>query len=549
MADRLPLADLPTHEVANQPPPLGDQDLFADDAALRDGVARCPHAWVRDYAAALGREAGREVRFEQGFLANRHPPELVAFDRYGRRLDEVRYHQAYHELMAMAVGHGAHRIAWTHRGDGGHVAHVAALYLLTQPEQGFCCPLVMTHAAVPALRHAPEIAREWEPRILSDEYDPRGIPAAEKTGATIGMAMTEKQGGSDVRANATRAEADGDGHRLIGHKWFCSAPMSDAFLTLAREDAGLSCFLVPRWTPDGERNRIFIQRLKDKCGNRANASAEIEYHRAWAQPIGELGQGVRTIIDMVHQTRLDAATAPVGMMRQALVQALHHARHRRAFGAPLAAQPLMQAVLADLALEVEAGAALVFRVAEAFDRGEEDEQQRLFARIATAVTKYWTNKRAPQAIYEAMECLGGSGYVEESILPRLYREAPVNSIWEGSGNIMCLDVLRAMQKAPETVPAFLGEVELARGGHRLLDAALDRLRAELQNPEDAERRARRVTGLMALTLQASLLVRQAPSAIAHAFCVARLGPDAATIYGALPPEVELEPLLLRASPK
>ncbi len=547
MSDRDPLEKLPTHEVDNQPPPLGDLDLFAGDMPLREAVGRCDRPWVADYAARLGAEVGREIWFGRGFLANRNPPELVAFDRHGRRLDEVRYHPAYHKLMALAIGHGAQRIAWSHEGEGGHVAHAAALYLLTQPEQGFCCPIVMTHAAVPPLRREPAVAAEWEPRVLADRYDPRCLPAAEKVGATFGMAMTEKQGGSDVRANTTRAESDGDDYRLTGHKWFCSAPMSDAFLTLAQLDAGLTCFLVPRWTPDGHRNRFFIQRLKDKCGNRSHASAEIESARTWARRVGAPGEGVRTIIEMVQQTRLDTATAPVGMMRQALVQALHHARHRRAFRAPLLQQPAMRAVLADLALEVEAGVALVFRAATAVERGAADPEERMLARLATAAAKYWINKRAPQAIYEAMECLGGNGDVEESILPRLYREAPVNSIWEGSGNVICLDVLRALQKTPDAAAAYLREVERGRGGNPHLDKALDRLAAEFGDPHAAaEQRARRITGMMALTLQGSLLVRQAPCAVADAFCAARLGPDAAFVYGALPAEAELAAVLERA---
>ncbi|MDN5870922.1 MAG: acyl-CoA dehydrogenase family protein, partial [Nitrococcus sp.] len=461
--------------------------------------------------------------------------------------DEVHYHPAYHELMRLAVRHGVHNIAWTRQGEGGHVAHVAALYLLTQPEQGVCCPITMTHAVVPALRLEPALADFWEPKIRAREYDPRCLPASEKAGVTFGMAMTEKQGGSDVRANTTRAQAlGGDEYELTGHKWFCSAPMSDAFLTLAQTPAGLTCFLVPRWRPDGTRNPFFIQRLKDKLGNRANASAEIEYCNTWARRLGEEGRGVRAIIEMVHQTRLDAATAPVGMMRQAWVQALHHARHRSAFGKPLSEQPLMRYLLADLALELEAEVALVLRIARSFDHAEKDPEERLLGRVGTAVAKYWTNKRAPQFIYEAMECLGGNGYVEESILPRLYREAPVNSIWEGSGNVICLDVLRAMEREPQTIPAFLWEVESARGGHRRLDAAIVRLKQEFAKREQAEARARRITELMALTLQASLLVRHAPAVVAHAFCESRLGESAGLLYGTLAPEVGVDAILERA---
>ncbi|PWG62615.1 acyl-CoA dehydrogenase family protein [Spiribacter halobius] len=546
MTHRQPRTELGTHRVENQPPEVGDQDLWGDDPGLRRVVDREGPDWVGRFLAELGADLGREIWFEQGVLANRCPPELVSFDRHGRRLDEVRYHPSYHALMTRAIEGEVHRIAWTRQGEGGHLAHVAGLYQLTQPEQGVCCPVTMTHAAIPALRRAPGVAGIWEPRVLSARYDPRCLPAEEKHGVTVGMAMTEKQGGSDVRANATRAVADGEHWRLTGHKWFCSAPMSDAFLTLAQAPGGLTCFLVPRWQPDGTRNPFLIQRLKDKCGNRANASAEIEYRDTWAEAIGGEGEGVRTIIEMVQQTRLDAAVAPVGMLRQALVQALHHCRHRRAFGAPLLEQPLMRLVLADLALELEGGLAMVLRVAGAYDRAGDDEQARLFTRLATAVAKYWTNKRAPQAIAEAMECLGGGGYVEESILPRLYREAPLNGIWEGSGNVICLDVLRAMQRTPETVPAFLAEVEAGRGGHRHLDAALDRLRTALTDDSEPQRRARRITELMALTLQASLLVQHAPAAVADAFCASRLGGEAGLAFGTLAPETDTATILERA---
>jgi len=547
MAERNAIDRLPTHDVENQPGELPDYDAWSTDAPLRAAVTELAPAWVADYLAGIGVETGRAHWFEQGFLANRNPPELAAFDRFGRRIDEVRYHPAYHAFMDLAISRGVHAVAWERAGEGGHAAHVAALYLLTQPEQGFLCPIVMTHSSIPALRMAPEVAREWEPRVLSHVYDPRSLPAGGKTGATIGMAMTEKQGGSDVRANTTRATPATDGgYELVGHKWFCSAPMSDAFLTLGQLDGGLTCFLVPRWRPDGARNRVFIQRLKDKCGNRSNASGEIEYHGAWAERVGGSGRGVRTIIEMVQQTRLDAATAPVGMMRQALVQALHHCRHRRAFGEQLIDQPLMRTVLADLAVEVEACTWFALRVASAFDRGHDDLQERLFARIATAVLKYWTNKRAPQLIYEAMECLGGGGYVEESLLPRLYREAPVNSIWEGSGNVICLDVLRAMEREPETVPAVLREAEAARGSDRRLDATLDRLRGELTAGEDAQSRARRLVERLATALQASLLVRHAPAAVADAYCATRLGADGGFNYGTLPPGCDVDAILSRA---
>lgn len=551
MQPRQPLTQLATHEVFNQPPPLGDYNAFDTDIPLREAVAREAPAWVSEYCRRFGAVVGSERVQELGFQANRHPPELRAFDRYGRRIDEVEFHPAYHELMALAIEHDCHGIAWRQQGEGGAVAHVALMYLLTQPEQGVCCPITMTHAVVPALRHQPELALEWEPRVLSRHYDPRCIPAAEKAGVTFGMAMTEKQGGSDVRANTTTAmplgqPGPGQAYEITGHKWFCSAPMSDAFLTLARTPEGLSCFLVPRWRPDGSRNPFFIQRLKDKLGNRSNASAEIEYAGTYGVMVGEPGRGVPTIIEMVHQTRLDAATAPVGMMRQALVQALHHCRHRQAFGKPLIEQPLMRNVLADLALEVEAGTALVMRVARAFDESHRNPTARAFARIATAVTKFWTNKRAPEFIYEAMECLGGAGYIEESILPRLFRESPLNSIWEGSGNVMCLDVLRAIQRDPLTLECFLTELAQARGANRDLDAAMERLQRELRTAEQAELRARRLVELMALTLQGSLLVRHAPPEVADAFCASRLAAEGWHVYGALPSATAADALLERA---
>jgi putative acyl-CoA dehydrogenase len=386
MSDRAPRTRLATHEVTNQPDPPGDQDLLAEDLPLREALAREAPDWVAERLAPLAREAGSSRVQALGEAANRHPPELRLFDRHGRRLDEVVYHPAYHLLMALALDGGWHAVAWQEEGRGGHQAHVAALYLLTQAEPGFCCPVTMTHAAMPVLRRSSSVESAWAPGLLANAYDPRSLPAVDKRGLTFGMAMTEKQGGSDVRSNSTRAEPESDGWRLTGHKWFCSAPMSDAFLTLAQSDDGLDCFLVPRFTPEGERNAIELQRLKEKCGNRANASAEIEYHGAWATRIGEPGRGVATILDMVQQTRLDAATAPIGMMRQALVEAWRHARGRHAFGRALAEQPLMRAVIADLALEVEAGIALALRGARAFDgaaRGNENE--RALARLLPAL--------------------------------------------------------------------------------------------------------------------------------------------------------------------
>ncbi|NIC05748.1 isovaleryl-CoA dehydrogenase [Billgrantia bachuensis] len=547
MRDNAPRSRLATHEVVNQPEPPGDRDLFATDLPLREALEREAPAWVAERLAPLGRETGSARVQELGEIANRHPPELRLFDRHGRRLDEVRYHPAYHELMGLALEGGWHAVAWQEEGRGGHQAHVAALYLLTQAEPGFCCPVTMTHAAMPVLRRSQELEAEWAPGLLANAYDPRALPPGDKRGLTFGMAMTEKQGGSDVRRNTTRAERDGEGWRLTGHKWFCSAPMSDAFLTLAQTDAGLSCFLAPRFTPDGERNAIEIQRLKEKCGNRANASAEIEYRGAWAALVGEPGRGVATIIDMVQQTRLDAATAPVGMMRQALVEAWRHARQRHAFGRLLAEQPLMRAVIADLALEVEAGLALTLRTARAFDGDARDEtHETALARVLPTLAKYWHNKRGPGFMAEAMECLGGIGYVEETPLARLYREAPVNSIWEGSGNVICLDLLRVLSRHPESIAALREELGAAQGVQQDLDLALAGLERDLALPaEELEPRARWLAQRLAQSLQAALLLRHGPHEVAETFCRSRLGVEASPAYGVLPAGSPLAAILAR----
>ncbi|KAA0013067.1 DNA alkylation response protein [Billgrantia pellis] len=547
MRDPQPRHRLATHEVTNQPEPPRDRNLLADDLPLREALARDAPAWVAERLAPLGHEMGSVRVQELGEAANRHPPELRLFDRHGRRLDEVRYHPAYHELMRLALKGGWHAVAWQEEGRGGHQAHIAALYLLTQAEPGFCCPVTMTHAAMPVLRRSPDVEAAWAPGLLANAYDPRALPPGEKHGLTFGMAMTEKQGGSDVRRNTTHAERDGDGWRLTGHKWFCSAPMSDAFLTLAQTDEGLTCFLAPRFGPDGERNAIEIQRLKEKCGNRANASAEIEYRGAWASRIGEPGRGVATIIDMVQQTRLDAATAPVGMMRQALAEAWRHVNQRQAFGRLLAEQPLMQAVIADLALEVEAGVALSLRAARAFDgaaRG--DAHDAALGRVLPTLAKYWHNKRGPGFMAEAMECLGGIGYVEETPLARLYREAPVNSIWEGSGNVICLDLLRVLARHPESIAALRDELSVVRGQQQEMDLALAGLEHDLTLPGEAlEPRARWLAQRLAQSLQASLLLRHAPSEVAETFCRSRLGVETSPVYGVLPTDAPLAAILSR----
>ena len=541
-----PIANLPTHEVTNMPPHLGDQDLWQSDTVMREAMEREGAGWAKDQLAKFGKEAGREEVFDWADQANRYSPELKTYDRHGMRINQVAFHPAYHDLHDLAVSNGLPNFAWNNPKPGAHVAHAALNYMLNQAEGGVLCPMAMTYAVVPALKTTPAVADEWVPRLLSTRYDRRDIPASEKTGAQMGMFMTEKQGGSDVRANSTRAVRDGDAFRLTGHKFFCSAPMSDAFLTLAYTDEGLTCFLVPRWTPDGKRNGLFLQRIKDKLGNKSNASTEMELQDTWGVMVGPEGRGVRTIIDMVQGTRFYCAFGSSALMRQGLVQALHHVSHRAAFQKKLIDQPLMRNVIADLALEAEAAATLSFRLGRAIDEAQTgDAEAAALARIGTAVGKYWICKRAPNHTYEAMECHGGPGYVEESLLPRLYREAPVNSIWEGSGNVICLDVLRAMHKEPEAVPAFYNEIEKARGANGRLDKAMDILKEHLMDTSDIELRARRIAERMAVIWQASLLVQHAPAAVSDAFCASRLGNSWSGAYGTLPAGCDFNAIIER----
>ncbi len=542
-----------THEVFNQPPPLENFNLFTSDRILTECVEREGAAWAHEEISAFGAKLGTAEFIALGFQANEHIPELRTHDRFGRRIDEVVYTPAYHTLMAAGKQAEVHALPWNRRVRGAHVARAAKHYMLSQIEAGVGCPLTMTFAVVPALRHQPDVAEEWIPRVTSKVYDPRNVPAAEKAGCTMGMGMTEKQGGSDVRANTTQAvpigaEGPGQEYLLTGHKWFVSAPMCDAFLCLAQTEKGLSCFLVPRWLPDGTRNTFRIQRLKNKLGNRANASSEVEFFNTWARMVGEEGRGVPTIIEMVNHTRLDCAIGSSGLMRQAVAQAIHHARYRAAFGKLLRDQPLMKNLLADLALESEAATTLMMRLARGYDDAETDASHRPFVRIATAITKYWICKRTPALTFEAMECLGGNGYVEESIMPRLYREAPVNSIWEGSGNVICLDVLRAIHREPETIPALMEELNKAKGADARYDALLQRIEREFRNLDDLEIRARRVTELCAVALQAALLIQHAPNYVADAFCAARVARESLDEYGTLPPNLALDAIIERAAP-
>lgn len=515
-----------THEVTNQVPPLVDHDV-AGDPALLEGLRREGAAWAEEELHALGTLAGSARVQEWARLAEQYPPVLRTHDRYGHRVDEVDFHPHWHDLMDVAVTNGLHAAPWRQERPGAHVARAAKMYVWGQTDPGHLCPISMTYAAVPALRAAPELAELYEPLLAAPVYDFGLREPAGKRGLIAGMSMTEKQGGSDVRVNTTRAVPAGDGtYTLTGHKWFTSAPMSDVFLTLAQAPGGLSCFLLPRVLPDGTRNAIRLQRLKDKLGNRSNASSEIEYEDARGWLVGEEGRGVATIIRMVNLTRLDCAVASAAGMRQGVVQAVHHATHRRAFGDRLVDQPLMTNVLADLAVEAEAATVAGMRLAGAVDRAAAgDDGEESFRRIGLAVTKYWVCKRAPAHAAEALECLGGNGYVEESGMPRLYRESPLASIWEGSGNVAALDALRAMAKQPESVQAYFTEVEQAAGADGRLDRAIASVRKELGDLEDAQYRARRVVELMAVVLQGSLLHRHGNPAVADAFCASRLDGD------------------------
>jgi putative acyl-CoA dehydrogenase len=530
------MATSPSLRRANQPPPLAGYDLFSENRPLVEALRREGAASSEGRCAAFGRLCGG-APLELGRLANEHPPVLRTHDRFGERIDEVEFHPAWHELLGLGVEHGLHSTA------DGHVVRAAQFITLAYAEAGVGCPLSMTFASVPALSAAaPELAADWEPRIVSTEYDPGLRPPREKAGVLCGMAMTERQGGSDVRANETRAAPSGDAYLLDGDKWFCSAPMSDAFLVLGQAPGGLTCFLLPRVLDDGSRNGFRIDRLKDKLGNRSNASAEIRLEDAVAYRVGEEGRGVATIIEMVVHTRLDCVLGSNALMRRAVAEATHHAAHRAAFGRLLTEQPLMQNVLADLCIDAEGATVTAMRLARAFD-----ESDHAFRRLATAVAKYWVCKATPPLVAEALECLGGNGYVEESSMPRLHRESPVNSVWEGSGNVNCLDVLRALAREPESREAFRAELDLAHGANHHLDEAIVRLDAELDAADEST--ARRLVERLALCLQGSLLVRHAPAEVADAFCATRLAGEGGRAYGTLPPGVDAAGIVERHRPR
>jgi putative acyl-CoA dehydrogenase len=538
-------------ENPNQVSPLLNYNLFTTDATLVAAVDRGDAAWAKEKIVELGSTLGTEEAQRWGVEANENPPTLHTHDRNGNRRDEVLFHPAWHQLMRTSITHQLHSLPWTEMRHGAHMARAAMMMITVQNEAGHTCPVSMTYSGMAALRAEPEVARVWESKILSSDYDASFAPATEKKGALLGMGMTEKQGGSDVRANTTWAERIGDSREFLitGHKWFCSAPMCDAFLVLAQTTNGLSCFLLPRWTATGAKNSFFIQRLKEKLGNRSNASSEVEFSNAWAQLVGEEGRGINTIIEMVNHTRLDCALAAAGLMRQALVQALYHCCHRAAFGKLLIEQPLMQNVLADLVLESQAATLMAMRLAESFDLRAGDERQRAFARIATAISKYWLCKRVSPFVSEALECLGGNGYVEESAMPRLYREAPLYGIWEGSGNVICLDILRAFKKEPSAVEALLHELQTAKGMDQRFDLFTTAIENDLLNMKKSfagagqEGQARRLADRLALALQASLMLRHASSTNAQAFIASRLGYDHGINFGTLSTACDLSAIL------
>ncbi len=544
-----------THTVHNQPPPLENYNLYLQDKALVETTAQNQADWASSELEAFGELTGSRAMIELGFQANENKPVLYTHDRYGNRIDEVRFHPAYHQLMQISLEHGLHASHWLNPKAGAQVARAAKFYMQSQVEAAHCCPITMTSAAVPALLEQPELSEQLRPKILAYDYDYRNVPMEQKSAITIGMAMTEKQGGSDVRANTLRAYPIGSGgsgqaYELVGHKYFVSAPMSDAFLVLAQSEGGLSCFFMPRWRPDGSKNPMHIQRLKNKMGNVANASCETELRGAYATMVGEEGRGVATIIKMVSMTRIDCMIGSAAGMRQAVAQVTHHCAHRSAFGKLLSQQPLMKNVLADLVIEHEAALALTMRIAGAMDRSATSESEQLMVRMGTAVGKYWICKRAPEHAYEAMECIGGSGVMEDSIMPRLFRESPVNSIWEGSGNVQCLDMLRAMSRHPGSVETLMSEIQAASGSDKRLDEYVKQLGRELIDTSDIEYRARSIVEKMALALQGALLVRFGDTAVADAFCASRLtSQGSGLVYGNLPRGVDCASIIKRATPQ
>lgn len=556
MIKTMPLSHLVsnTHDVLNQVPTLENYNLYTINPILKETVKREGAGWAEERLLTFGKQCGSKEVMQWASQANENTPVLHTHDRYGNRIDEVEFHPAWHQLMALSISNELHCLPWKNQQAGSHVARAALMMMLAETELGHLCPVSMTFSIIPALQTQPDVAAEWMPGILSNQYDQRFIPASQKNGLTCGMAMTEKQGGSDVRANTTTATpiyASGPGkeYTITGHKWFCSAPMSDSFLILAQAPKGLSCFLLPRWTPDGKRNAFYIQRLKDKLGNRSNASSEIEFNHAWARMIGEEGKGISTIIEMVNHTRLDCVIASTGLMHQATLQAIHHCTYRSAFGKKLIDQPLMLNVLADLSLETEAATLLMMRLSRSFDEKNKSEEAAIFNRIVTPIAKFWICKRTPNLVYEALECHGGNGFVEESIMARIYREAPLYSVWEGSGNVICLDVLRAIRKEPMAIPVLISEFKKAEGVNHQLDLFTKKIISDLQNPELNEFEARYLVERMALVLQATLMIQHSPSIVSEVFCASRIGNHSGKVYGSLTGNVDCKAIINRIYPE
>lgn len=548
-----PRTQLRTHAVENQPPPLEFVNAFESDTVLREAVAREGGGWADENLTALGSKVFEADWIEKANLANRFVPELRRFNRFGQRVDTVEFHPAWHDLMALAYKHEVHALPWRANRAGGHVARAAAEMLYSQLECGVLCPVDITYGIVPMLRKHSDIAGNWEPLMLSTEYDPRPIPHWEKKGISIAFTSTEKQGGSDIRRNSTLAaptgqRGPGNEYVLTGHKWFCSAAGADIIFVVAQTENGPGCFLVPRWLPDGTRNPISLERLKDKLGNKSNASTELELEGTHGWLIGDEGRGIPTVMEFMLHTRFGCAMIPAGMMRLSLTQAIHHTRHRTAFQRKLIDQPLMRSVLADLALESEAATTLMMRIARAFDQSSSDERERAFGRISVAVAKYWLNKRVVPFVHECLETLGGAGYIEESVMPRVYREAPIHGIWEGPGNVISLDIIRAFRKEPLAGEVFFAELEEVRGQDTRLDAAIDECRKLVHDDRMPEGQGRYLAEKMALAIQAATLIRYAPSAVSDAFCMTRLGNAGGRAYGTLPSSVDVDAILMRALP-
>ena len=543
-----------THQVLNQPPELEGYDLAAADPVLVDALARDGAEWATQLVSDYGQRMSTRSVIQLGFDANENRPTLRTHDRFGHRIDLVEFHPSWHELLSMAVAEGLHSLPWERGpGEGGFQARVALTFIASQIEAGHWCPISMACSAIPTLRLQPEVAAVWEPMQLSRDYDPSFEPPNKKSGVMLGMGMTEKQGGSDVRSNTTVAEPiDGGGpggeHALTGHKWFLSSPMSDAFLVLANAPGGLSCFLLPRFTPDGEPNRIRLQRLKNKLGNWSNASSEAEFDDAWAVMVGEEGRGVRSIIEMVAGTRLDCVVGSAALMRQAVTQAIHHTVHREAFGSPLIDKPAMINVLADLEVETEVAVLLMMRVAGAFDRAELDDREAKIKRLLTPIAKYWVTKRCSEVVREALECLGGNGYVEESIMPRLYRESPLNAIWEGSGNVIALDVIRVLTREQEAIEALRADLDRVSGTDPRLARSIDAAFAAVRSPANPEFQARQLVEDLALAVGGALLAEHGRLEVWEAFASSRLEGSHGYLYGTLPPSVRAREIVEPAIP-